>query len=347
MLIVNELTENAAHEDPGHPERPERVGAVAAGINSLHLGGDVVSVAPHRATRAELARVHDGIYLDELGAYCYAGGGNLDEDTYATYDSWAIAQFAAGAGLAVVDELTRRGDGVGFVAVRPPGHHALADRAMGFCLLNNVAVSAAALADRGERVLIVDWDVHHGNGTQSMFWNDPRVLYVSTHQWPLFPGTGVAQEVGGLDAVDRTINIPVPPGATGDTLARALDEVAAPVIDEFDPTWVLVSAGYDAHRADSMGDLLLTSGDFAMLARRVREVVPAPGRLALFLEGGYNLEALRTSVAATLGALLDAPFDAAAPSAGGAGGDVAARVREQRRVALDQARAAREREEDE
>ncbi len=347
MLIVNELTENAAHEDPGHPERPERVGAVAAGISSLHLGGDVVSVAPHRATRAELARVHDGIYLDELGAYCYAGGGNLDEDTYATYDSWAIAQFAAGAGLAVVDELTRRGDGVGFVAVRPPGHHALADRAMGFCLLNNVAVSAAALADRGERVLIVDWDVHHGNGTQSMFWNDPRVLYVSTHQWPLFPGTGVAQEVGGLDAVDRTINIPVPPGATGDTLARALDEVAAPVIDEFDPTWVLVSAGYDAHRADSMGDLLLTSGDFAMLARRVREVVPAPGRLALFLEGGYNLEALRTSVAATLGALLDAPFDAAAPSAGGAGGDVAARVREQRRVALDQARAAREREEDE
>jgi acetoin utilization deacetylase AcuC-like enzyme len=344
VLIVNELTENAAHEDPGHPERPERVGAVAAGISSLHLGGDVVNVGPYRATRTELARVHDGTYLDELGAYCYAGGGDLDEDTYATYDSWAIAQFAAGAGLAVVDELTRRGDGVGFVAVRPPGHHALRDRAMGFCLLNNVAVSAAALADRGERVLILDWDVHHGNGTQSMFWNDPRVLYVSTHQWPLFPGTGVAQEVGGVDAVDRTLNIPVPPGSTGDTLVRALDEVAAPVIDEFDPTWVLVSAGYDAHRADPMSDLLLTSGDFAMLARRVREVVPAPGRLALFLEGGYNLEALRTSVAATLGALLDAPFDAAAPSAGGAGGDVAARVREQRRVALEQARAARTRE---
>ncbi len=346
MLIVNELTENAAHEDPGHPERPERVGAVAAGISSLHLAGDVVSVAPHRATRADLVRVHDGTYLDQLGAYCYAGGGDLDEDTYATYDSWAIAQFAAGAGLAVVDELTRRRDGVGFVAVRPPGHHALRDRAMGFCLLNNIAVSAAALADRGERVLIVDWDVHHGNGTQSMFWNDPRVLYVSTHQWPLFPGTGVAQEVGGLDAVDRTINIPVPSGSTGDTLLRALDEVAAPVIDEFDPTWVLVSAGYDAHRADPMGDLLLTSGDFAMLARRVREMVPAPGRLALFLEGGYNLEALRTSVAATLGALLDASFDAAPPSSGGAGGDVADRVREQRRTALEQTRAARTREED-
>ncbi len=346
MLIVNELTDNAAHEDPGHPERPERVGAVASGISSLHLAGDVVTVAPHRATRAELARVHDGTYLDELGAYCYAGGGDLDEDTYATYDSWAIAQFAAGAGLAVIEELTRRDDGVGFVAVRPPGHHALRDRAMGFCLLNNVAVSAAALAERGERVLIVDWDVHHGNGTQSIFWNDPRVLYVSTHQWPLFPGTGVVQEVGGLDAVDRTINIPVPPGSTGDTLVRALDEVAMPIIDEFDPTWVLVSAGYDAHRADPMGDLLLTSGDFAMLARRVRDVVPAPGRLALFLEGGYNLDALRTSVAATLGALLDVPFDAAAPSAGGAAQEVVARVRDQRRVALEQARAARSREED-
>jgi acetoin utilization deacetylase AcuC-like enzyme len=203
---------------------------------------------------------------------------------------------------------------------------------MGFCLINNVAVSAASLTAKGHRVLIVDWDVHHGNGTQAIFWDDPNVLYVSTHQWPLFPGTGRAEEVGGPDAFGLTVNIPIPPGATGDVVRCALDEVAQPVIDRFAPDWVLVSCGFDAHRADPLGELALSAGDFAQLARLVRGYAPQSGRLALFLEGGYNAGALSTSTAATLGTLLDVPTDAEKPTSGGPGLEavrVANRARDQ------------------
>jgi acetoin utilization deacetylase AcuC-like enzyme len=176
---------------------------------------------------------------------------------------------------------------------------------MGFCLLNNIAVAAAALTARGERVLIVDWDVHHGNGTQAIFWDDPDVLYVSTHQHPLYPGTGATGEVGGAAALGLTVNLPVPRGATGDVLRTAIDEEARPGIEAFAPDWVLVSCGFDAHADDPLAELELSSGDFAELARVVREFAPRPGRLALFLEGGYSPTALSSSVEATLGALLD------------------------------------------
>jgi len=280
MLVMNGRYEDAGHEESGHPERPDRITAAMAGVDDLHLGEDLRVVAPHAATRAELARVHEGTYLDELGAFCYAGGGDLDEDTYATYDSWTIAQYAAGGGLAVIEELTRLNDGVGFIATRPPGHHALRDRAMGFCLLNNIAVAAASLTERGERVLIVDWDVHHGNGTQAIFWDKPDVMYVSTHQSPLFPGSGAAYEIGGMAALGRTINIPLPPGATGDVIRRAIDEVATPAIAEFEPTWVLVSAGFDSHRDDPMADLALTGGDFAPAGNAVRHDLDKDDRAA-------------------------------------------------------------------
>ena len=179
---------------------------------------------------------------------------------------WQAACEAAGAGLAAIDALVAGAGDVAFVAARPPGHHALADRAMGFCLLNNVAVAAAALAASGERVIIIDWDVHHGNGTQALFWNDDRVCYVSIHQDRFYPGTGGLDEIGGPHARGLTVNIPLPAGATGDVVARALDEVAAPVSARFAPTWVLVSAGYDAHRDDPLADLALSSGDYARLA---------------------------------------------------------------------------------
>jgi acetoin utilization deacetylase AcuC-like enzyme len=334
MLIMNASTDDAGHAEPGHPERPERLGAVMAGIDDLHLGDDLHLVAPRAATRSELVRVHDGSYLDAMGNYCYEGGGDIDADTYATYDSWSLAQYAAGAGLSVIREMASRNDGVGFVAVRPPGHHALRDRAMGFCLLNNVAVSAAELTSRGERVLILDWDVHHGNGTQAIFWDDPNVLYVSTHQWPLFPGSGAPYEVGGLAALDTTVNLPLPRGATGDVLQRALLETAAPVIDEFAPTWVLVSAGFDAHRDDPLAELALSSGDFAQLAQLAAGFTPSPGRLALFLEGGYQLDALRHCVSATLGALLGSDHVSERPTNGGPGADVVKSTREARLAAL-------------
>lgn len=344
VLVVNQAYDDSGHDDPGHPERPERATAVRAAIGDLHLGSDLVIVSDRAATREELTRVHDGGYLDELGAYCYEGGGNLDQDTYATFNSWSIARLAAGGGLAVVDELQRRSDGVGFVVTRPPGHHALRDRAMGFCLLNNVAIAAAALRNKGERVLIVDWDVHHGNGTQQIFWDDAEVLYVSTHQWPLFPGSGSASEIGGRHAIDGTVNIPLPAGATGDVLRKAIDDVAAPVIDTFRPTWVLVSAGFDAHRADPIGGLQLTSDDFAILTRSVADFVPRAGRLAMFLEGGYDLEALRSSVFAALRSVLDDGVIQGIPSQGGPGNEHIARVQRDRVAAIESVRSIRDEE---
>jgi acetoin utilization deacetylase AcuC-like enzyme len=330
---MNAHVDDEGHEEPGHPERPDRLTATIQGVADLHLGDDLSFVGPYMATRAELARVHDGSYLDELGAFCYEGGGSIDADTYATYDSWTVAQHAAGAGLAVIESLRQRDDAVGFIAARPPGHHALRDRAMGFCLLNNVAVAAAALTAQGERVAIIDWDVHHGNGTQAIFWNDPNVLYVSTHQWPLYPGSGGAREIGGVDALGQTVNIPLPPGATGDVLARGFDDIAAPSLDAFKPTWVLVSAGFDAHRADAIADLALSSGDFAHLAASVASFAP-PGRMALFLEGGYNLEALRNSVAATLASLLGREYTPEASTNGGAGAELVRRTQSERALAL-------------
>jgi acetoin utilization deacetylase AcuC-like enzyme len=276
---------------------------------------------PRRASQNELSLVHPVSYLEALRAFCEAGGGAIDPDTMAGPGSWDTALLAAGAALEVVDALTR-GDGeVAFVAARPPGHHALAAEPMGFCLLNNVAVAAAALAERGERVLIVDWDVHHGNGTQAIFWDDPRVLYVSTHQWPLYPGSGRVTETGGPAAPGLTVNVPLPPRATGDVMLRTLDDVVAPVVDRFAPTWVLVSAGFDAHRADPMAGLHLTAGDFADITSRVKAFAPGPGRLALILEGGYDLDALRLSVGSSLAAALDVEFRPEHASSGGPGGD--------------------------
>ncbi|HEX4217968.1 MAG TPA: histone deacetylase [Acidimicrobiales bacterium] len=337
MLIVSGPVDDSGHERKRHPERPERTAAALAAIADLGLGADLDVVAPYTADLDQLSRVHDVAYLEELAAFSRAGGGDLDPDTYATADSWTVACQAAGAGLAAIDALRRAGEGVAFVATRPPGHHALRHRAMGFCLLNNIAVAAAALTAAGERVLIVDWDVHHGNGTQAIFWDDPNVLYVSTHESPLFPGTGSAHEVGGPAALGLTVNVPLPAGATGDVVRRAITEVAQPTIGEFDPTWVLVSAGFDAHRADPLAGLSLSSGDFAELGRAVAAFAPRPGRLALFLEGGYDLEALRTSVRATLSALLGGSDGAEAPTVGGPGTEQVRQARDDRIGALRQA----------
>jgi acetoin utilization deacetylase AcuC-like enzyme len=333
MLILAGPTGGAEHDGGrSHPERPARIDAVMAGVDDLLLGDELIMVEATEATPQDLARVHTLGYLDALEYFCRRGGGALDADTFAESDSWLAAIRAAGAGVAAVDSLRQHGSGVGFVVARPPGHHATADLAMGFCLLNNVAVAAAALTAGGERVLIVDWDVHHGNGTQSIFWDDPNVLYLSTHQWPLFPGTGKPEDIGGTRARGLTVNIPVPPGATGDILVMAIEKLGRPVIEQFAPDWVLVSCGFDAHRADPLGGLELSGGDFARLVQLVGAWAPQPGRLLLFLEGGYDATALRTSVTATLEAMLSGSRPGDDVTSGGPGReqvDEAARRRAQ------------------
>ena len=232
--------------------------------------------------------------------------------------SWQAARLAAGAGLVAIDGL-RNGDAeVAFCAVRPPGHHATPTRTMGFCLLNNVAVAAAALADAGERVAIVDIDAHHGNGTQDAFVADGRVLFVSCHQWPLYPGTGAVDEVGTGDGLGTTINVPLPAGAAGDTYRYAMDVLVVPAVERFAPDWILVSAGFDAHRADPLTDLGLSAGDYADLMGRLTGLVPT-GRLIAFLEGGYDLGALADSAGAFVAAALGVRYSPEATTSDGPG----------------------------
>ncbi len=330
VFLSSGLIGEAHDTGAGHPERAERLRAVEAGVADLERDGAVERRPGRPATRAELLRVHDGGYLDRIASFIAAGGGPIDADTRVSSGSWEAALLAAGSGLEAAGLLTSGAAEAAFVAVRPPGHHAPAAQAMGFCLLNNVAVTAAALADTGQRVLIVDWDVHHGNGTQDIFWDDPRVMYVSTHEWPLYPGTGRPQDVGGPNAVGSTFNVPLPPGGTGDVPRAALEELVAPAVERFGPDWVLISAGFDAHRLDPLAGLEWSSGDYARLAATVVAWAPRPGRVIAFLEGGYDLEALTGSTRATLGALAGVAVPVEAPTSGGPGREALSRIKAQR-----------------
>jgi acetoin utilization deacetylase AcuC-like enzyme len=310
MLLVGSDPLFAEH-DPGrgHPERPARLEAVHAGIDQAvrDLGADdglVAALPPRDAEPEEIGRVHTRRHVARLEELAAQGGGRIDLDTGMSARSWAAAVRAAGAGLAAVDALTEGEGDAAFLALRPPGHHARPDGAMGFCLLNNVAITAAALAARGESVLVLDYDAHHGNGTQEAFYSDARIAYVSFHEWPLYPGTGRIDELGAGDAAGTTCNVPLPAGATGDLYLRALDEVVAPMAARHAADWVLVSCGFDAHRADPLTGLGLSVGDYAAVAARMMQLPPQPGRVIVFLEGGYDLDALRDGTAATVAALL-------------------------------------------
>jgi len=330
MVLVATDPLFAEHDPwPGHPERPARLDAVLAGLDLAGFDAGARTDLPRRAaTRTELERVHPAAYLDALEQVCADGGGRLDADTAVSARSFDAAVCAAGAGLAAVDALAAGGGDSAFLAVRPPGHHAVPAHAMGFCLVNNVAIAAAELVARGERVLVVDWDAHHGNGTQEIFEAAPDVLYVSLHEWPLYPGTGRLDETGVGAGTGTTLNVPLPAGTTGDVYLEALDTVVAPAVERFAPTWVLVSAGFDGHRADPLTGLGLSAGDFADLTARVRAFAPGPGRMIVFLEGGYDLAALRDSVAATVGTLGGVPIRPEPATSGGPGTEAVATARQ-------------------
>ena len=290
----------------GHPERPDRLEAVRRGIWQAGLEPQLQMLAPRPATSAELLRVHTAGHLANV-ASTEGRVHSFDPDTQAGPQSYEAALLAAGA---VVDAVDRVLDGTldrAFCAVRPPGHHALPNRAMGFCLFGNVAVGAAHALSRGlHRVLIVDFDVHHGNGTQAMFYGDKRVLYVSSHAWPFYPGTGGLDEVGEGAARGFTVNLPLP-GALGDRdYASVYRQIVGPIGRAFDPELVLVSAGFDAHRGDPLAGMDLTAAGYGELMDVCVGTASgaAQGRIVAVLEGGYGLPALAQSTAAAVRVLL-------------------------------------------
>ena len=303
---------------PGHPERPARLSTLLDLTESLDSSFTQVAARP--ASGDELSLVHDSSYIEDVARTQEREWYAFDADTPTCSRSYETALLAAGGLLALIDSVMKGETTNGFAFVRPPGHHAERHRAMGFCLFNNVAVGAAyARARYGfERILVVDWDLHHGNGTQHMFDRDPGVLYVSTHQYPYYPGTGAADEVGSGDGTGFTLNVPLPAGCGDAEYVDAFERLILPVAMEYRPQFVLLSAGFDAHARDPLGGMQVTEHGFRAMTRMMLDVARdcAAERCAAILEGGYDLLAIRNSAATVLDELsgTEAPLRAAEPS---------------------------------
>jgi acetoin utilization deacetylase AcuC-like enzyme len=301
VLLISSTRFEEHVTPPGHPERPERAHVLdVVAADYRERGGSVIE--PTAATREQLARVHTAEHLDRI-AGTTGRPMMLDADTFTSPASHEIASLAAGAAVQAARHALATGE-IAFALVRPPGHHAEADKAMGFCLYNNVAVAAAdAIASGLERVAIVDIDVHHGNGSQWMFYSDPRVLYISSHQFPFYPGTGAAEEVGHGPGAGFTVNLPLEAGATDDDVDLVYRDAAVPILREFKPQLTLISAGFDGHEADPLASLRMSAAGYARIAARLKDAAESSGRLALVTEGGYDLPALRECLEATIGVL--------------------------------------------
>jgi acetoin utilization deacetylase AcuC-like enzyme len=302
---------------PGHPERSERAEVMDV-LASRWRRRNVEVVAPRTATREQLSRVHDAGYIRRI-AETIGHSMQLDPDTYVSPESHDIALLAAGAAVDAVERVMGESHRAAVALVRPPGHHAERERAMGFCIFNNVAVGAAhARASGAGRVAIVDYDVHHGNGTQHIFESDPHVLYVSTHQYPYYPGTGGSDEIGRGPGRGFTVNLPLEVGAVAEDFQLVFSRAVVPILRQFEPDLLIISAGFDAHENDPLGGMRLTAGAFAAMTADLKVVADecCLGRIVAVTEGGYDLQALATSLDAVIQTLHDPRGDVQWPSSG-------------------------------
>ncbi len=286
-----------------HPERPERI-QVLLGLAASLDRAEFQLLAPRAATRAQIETCHSAEHIALVESTSRTNEFALDGDTVTSRDSFGVSLLAVGGFVRLLDTIAAGESQGGFALVRPPGHHARPEQSMGFCLFNTIAIGAQHLkrAHHVQRVLVMDWDVHHGNGTQEMFYGDPSVFYISTHQYPFYPGTGAAREVGAGAGEGYTLNIPLPAGCADDEYLGVFREVIVPAVRNFQPDWILVSAGFDPHQRDPLGGMGVTEAGFAAMARALLRLADecADSRIAFLLEGGYDLTALSASVAAVL-----------------------------------------------
>jgi acetoin utilization deacetylase AcuC-like enzyme len=294
---------------PTHPERPERLEAIMSRVDASGLSSDLVALKASPAETVWIEKVHDPAYVRRVKASCERGDAILDSmDTGISKRSYDTALLATGAGIAAADALVEGGVAAAFAAVRPPGHHALRKTAMGFCLFNSAAIVARYLQGKHglKKIFILDWDVHHGNGTQDAFYSDPTVFYASIHQYPYYPGTGAAGETGEEEGAGFTLNAPMPAGCGDGEYRRVFEEVFLPAFEGFRPDALIVSAGFDAHRRDPLAGMEVTEEGYAAMTRCLLHAAESvcPGRFLSILEGGYDLDALAASVEAHLGTLL-------------------------------------------
>jgi acetoin utilization deacetylase AcuC-like enzyme len=297
------------HDTGQHVENARRLEATMSHLEQTRLNQQLTAIRPRAASAEEISLVHDNQYISHIRDVAQRGGGWLDVDTVMSPDSYQAAIYAAGGTIRASEAVMNGEVDSAFALVRPPGHHATSHRAMGFCLFNNVAIAAKyALAKyKLARVIIIDFDVHHGNGTQAAFYDNPQVLYISTHEYPFYPGTGGIEETGGGVGEGTTINIPLPAGCSDGEYLQVFEQIVVPAARRFNPQFIMVSAGYDLHWVDEIALMQVSTSGFAQMVRIIKGLADelCNGRLVLSLEGGYNLQALAYSVKATFEVLLD------------------------------------------